>query len=135
MPIYPRMCLSLHNPPKSYGDCIRACVATLTDDDNIPHVFDDREAEECWAELREYLATKGKFLAIFGLVNEHPFEFMKDTNKDVPYILLCQMETGEDHALLCKNDKIIHNPAYYKSAIKGPHSSGYWALCVIGNIV
>ena len=129
----PRMCLSLHNPPKSYGDCIRACVATLINEDDVPHVFGEQEPEESWRLLREYLATKGKFLAIFS--TDETFEFMKENNRDVPYMLLCQMETGEDHALVCKNDKVIHNPAYYKSAIKGKHSCGFWIICVIGNMV
>lgn len=129
------MCLSLHKPPVSYGDCIRACIATLIDDDNVPHTFQGQEPEESWKELRLYLASKNKFIAVFGLEDQHPFEFMKENNENIPYILLCGMENGEDHTLICKNDKIIHNPAYYKVPIKGKHSCGYWIIGIIGNLI
>lgn len=129
----PRMCLTLHNPPKSYGDCIRACVATLTNDDDVPHVFDERDADICWRELRAYLATKGKTLVIFTM--DEPFEEMKEINSDTSYMLIGGTANGSNHAVICKNDEIIHNPAYYSSQIVGPTDAGWWIVGVIGDLV
>lgn len=130
----PRMCLSLHNPPQTYGDCIRACIATLTDDDDVPHVFDSREAEECWLDLRNYLAGRNKFLAI--LVVPDPFEFMEENNQNIAYMLICKTQKGENHAVVCKNGKIVHDPAYYKSEITGPPEPGEdWFIGIVGDLV
>jgi len=113
-----RMCMTVHNPPKSYGDCIRACVATLADDDQVPHVFsNEKTSEESWVELRAFLKSKGRALWVWS-TKDHEKE-MKENNPDMAYMLICGTETG-NHAVICKNGKVVHNPAYYRSEITGP---------------
>lgn len=133
----PRMCLTVHNPPRSYGDCIRACIATLTDDDQVPHVFDKREPEESWHQIRSYLKSKGKFLYLTG-VEDLVVEFTEN-NPDMPYMLICEVKGGGDHVMVCKNGKVIHDPAYYKKEIVGPpsagKSTGKYVIGIIGNLV
>ena len=127
------MCMSMHNPPKTYGDCIRACIAMLTDDDQVPHVFSDIiEPEKSWHQLRSYLETKGKFLFLVG-VECH--KEMAENNPDIPYMLICGTATG-NHAVICLNGKVIHNPAYYPSEITGPpENSDEYVVGIIGDIV
>ena len=38
----PTHCITKHNPPHSYGDCLRACVATILDFDalDVPNFAD-----------------------------------------------------------------------------------------------
>jgi len=111
-----RMCEKVHEPPFSYGDCMRACVSTLINDDNVPHVFDGKcTHEESWQRLRDYLKSKGKFLFFIEL--DDPFDFMKDYNTDIPYILIHSSKSG-NHAVICVNDIILHDPSYYKQEIK-----------------
>ena len=130
----PRMCLSLHNPPKSYGDCVRACIATLTDDDEVPHVFGgDVKPEESWRQLREYLKTKNKFLLLVSV--EDPFEQQEEDNHGIPFMLMCRTLRG-DHAVICQSGEVVHHPDYYPAEIIGPSQGmDYWVIGVVGNLV
>lgn len=121
-------CRSIHNPPKSYGDCVRACIASMTGDDRVPHVFDDRPPEDSWQALRDYLRDKGRGLAIFAV--DDPFEEMAFNNPGTLYMLLCRTHHG-DHAVVCRNGAVVHDPAIAQSEIVGKHSSGYWVVGVI----
>lgn len=129
----PRMCMTVHNPPKSYGDCIRACIATLADDDRVPHVFNDETpAEESWHQIRSYLKSVGKFLFLVGV--DDPFDETGENNPSIPYMLICGTNNG-NHAVICKNGVVVHNPAYYKSEITGPPAgSDEWVIGVVGDI-
>lgn len=125
----PRNCTVPHNPPFSYGDCLRACVATLIDSDDVPHVFDSRPILESWSALREWLRLQGKTLSIFPL-DEHA-EFMSENNQDIPYILICATMNG-NHAVVCRNGKIVHDPSSPQPIKK--HSSGFYIVGIIGEL-
>lgn len=128
----PRICRIKHDPPNSYGDCIRACIATLIDCDDVPHVFDERAAEDSWAALRSWLAAKHKVLAVFS-VDDH-FEFMQSSNPGITYMLLCSIADG-DHAVLCRDGKVVHDPAWYRTEIVGAHSCGHYLVFIVGDLV
>jgi len=50
-----------------YGDCIRACIATLIDRDDVPHPFSTPDKTiEAWNTMRAYLAEHGKNIALFA---------------------------------------------------------------------
>lgn len=125
----PRFCEVPHNPPFSYGDCIRACIATMIDRDDVPHVFDDGNARAAWGCMRSYLALHGKFIALFAIDHSHA-ELMSGENNGVPYLLLGGTETG-DHAVVCLNGEVIHNPDV-NSVITKPHSQGFYVVGIIG---
>ena len=125
----PRICTVKHNPPESYGDCIRACIATMIDRDDVPHVFDGRPPENAWAALRAYL--KSIKLTLFVTDILEPFEYMAINNPDIPYMLLCQ-SGGVNHAIVCRGGEVVHNPAWYKQAVSGPHSQGFYIVGIIG---
>lgn len=110
-------------------DCIRACVETLIDRDDVPHVFGDRPPEESWAELRAWLEVHR--LSIFIMPCEDHAEFMQAVNPGVPYMLLAQNNRGINHAFICRDGQLIHDPAWYKSPIVGPCSSGSYYVCII----
>jgi hypothetical protein len=117
---------------QTHNDCIAACIRTLTNDDKIPHFWDGlRSYEDCWEAIRECLKNKGKFLALF--VTDEPLEFMQETNPDIPYMLLCSNVVG-DHAVICKGDQVIHDPASHYIPITGPHSIGTYIIGVIGDL-
>lgn len=136
----PRICTVKHNPPESYGDCVRACIATLLDRDDVPHVFKGADIRQeknmmaAWAELRKWMAEHKKFLALFPA--EDHVDFMLSNNPDVPYILWCHTSDGNDHTVLCKNGKVIHDPAWYRSEIIGPLSTtGFYIIGIVGNLL
>lgn len=132
-----RFCKTKHNPPESYGDCVKACIDTILDRDDTPHVFDERNGEESWEELRKWLASidYAPFITMFDpslSLNEF-FEEMKTNNPESVYMLLAQ-SAGSDHCIICQGGEIVHNPAWYKQPINGPHSIGAWITIVIGKI-
>lgn len=128
----PRNCHVKHNPPYQYADCVRACVATMIDRDDVPHVFDGRAFDKAWQDLRIWLRIMyGKTLSIFP--TEDHAEFMKENNPGTAYMLLCSASSGGDHAIICRDGARIHDPAWYKSAEYKQHSLGCYFICIIGD--
>ena len=125
------MCKVAHNPPHTYGDCISACIATLIDRDDVPHTYDGVSAIKAWSDIRDYLKIQGKSLVLFQ--DDQPFESMAANNPGVPYILLCRTAHA-DHAVVCKNDVVIHDPSVIASEIVGAHSIGSYIVGVIGDL-
>jgi hypothetical protein len=125
----PFVCQHSHKPPESYGDCVSACINTMLGRTDTPHVFDTRPAEESWAALRAWLKTIGRTLVVLG-VAEDPRPMMKESNPDIPYILICRCR-GEDHAIVCINDKMYHNPSWTPYEPSGPTENG-WGIAIIG---
>lgn len=137
----PRTCLIKHDPPNSYGDCIKACIGTILDRDDVPHVFDERIIKDgkpdkdllilAWIRLRAWLRTLKKTVVLFA-VDEHA-EMMTINNEGIPYILLCSTHRG-DHAVICQNGNVIHDPGWYRSEIKGPLSAGCYVIAIVGDL-
>lgn len=110
-------------------DCIRACIATLTDDDSVPHVFDGRPPEESWRDIRAYLAGRGKKLALFPL---DEISFMAENNPDVPYMLLgTKKYTAENHAVVGMNGKVIFDPSYASREMCKHKDFDCWIVAII----
>lgn len=130
----PRNCRVKDDPPNSYGDCIRACIATLIDRDDVPHVFDGRSALQAWRDIRAYLAGLNKTLFLFPVIEFDPHELMKNNNSEIPYMLLGATVRG-DHAVICRDGKVVHDPSWYKSDIIKPGSVGFWVIGIIGDLV
>lgn len=127
-----RFCMVDHQPPKTHGDCVAACIRSLLDRDDVPHVFDDRPVLDSWSVLRSWLAGIGKTIAIFP-TDDHE-SFMRENNPGIPYILF--HSTGEtDHVVICKDGKKYHDPAWWKVGIVGPTSQGYYVIGIIGDLV
>ena len=110
-------------------DCVRACVATLTDDDNVPHVFDEREPQKSWEALRSYLSSVGKKLIIFTLDD---LTFMAEVNPDIPYMLIGSKKyTGESHAVVAMNDKVIFDPSWAARELIKHQEFDCWIIAII----
>lgn len=129
------VCQVKHDPPNSYGDCLRATIATLTHTphvENVPHFLRDGDGERGEAELRDWLRAQGYALISFGLPGSitlaDVFSEMKACNPDVPYMLYCE-RNGGDHVVICENDKVIHDTAWVTGPIAGPQpSSDTWGI-------
>lgn len=124
-----------HNPPETYGDCVRACVASILElePEFVPHFFHDGAADG-FDRLREWLKGCGFGLVWFvydGSIAWNKFcEVWGEMNPGVPVILLASVASG-DHAVIMVSDKIEHDPAWIKSPIIGPNSNGHWNILVI----
>ena len=127
----PDICQVKHDPPNSYGDCIRACVASLLDLPtlDVPHfVRDGAPGHVMQQRLREWLAPRGLVPMFSGFpASDTPdpvLEFMGAENPGVPYILF-----SADHAVVCRGGEIIHNPAWVRTALVPP--ADMWCIVTL----
>lgn len=148
----PVVCRIKHDPDAgTYGDCVRACVATLLDLDAeaVPHFYHDNPTGAVGMErMREWLATQG--LAPFAvgypskaLICERCdnvlddganlsdiLKFMGEHHSGIHYMLYGGTGDG-DHVVVCRGGKIVHNPAWYGCSIIEPASVGHWQIVVL----
>lgn len=135
----PAFCRVKHDPDAgTYGDCLRACVASLLDLDaeKVPHFYHDNcDPYEGNRRLREFLRPLGFapwFIGFDGSITlAELLELMGEQNPDSHYVLYGRDTSGGDHVVVCRGDKIVHNPAWFGCSLVGPTSTGYWVTLVI----
>jgi hypothetical protein len=140
------MCRVKHDPPKSYGDCLRACIATIMDFDSefVPHFADMcATGVEARASARRWLNQRGHTITAFALPADplpSIMEWMGDNNPDTTWLLFGstarpgQPETGGDHVVVCQGGKVVHDPAWVPTSIKQVGSCGYWEIWVVSKL-
>lgn len=136
----PVFCRVRHDPDKGeYGDCVRACIASLLDFDaeEVPHFYHDNDPSTGMKRIRAFLAPLG--LAPFATHFDGAASLadilsaQAEANPDVHYILWGSTEGG-NHVVIAKGDKIVHNPSWYPTPLIGPLSSGNWAIMVLARL-
>lgn len=140
----PHVCQVAHNPPNSYGDCLRACVASLLDIERIedvPHFMHDGDDFQGDYRFKVFLRGRGFRPLVMAMPGATPiaeiFGMMASVNTDIPYLLFCQCGGG-DHVVICENDKMMHNPAWVKSPIDGPvvhDDNSLWVIMVLVKMI
>lgn len=134
-----QFCKVKHEPENgTYGDCLRACVATVLGHD-VPHFFEDGcDGETGIQRLREYLKIINLVPLIFSIPGETSkdsvFEFMSVQNPNVTYLLFCKCE-GEDHVVVCRDDAVLFNPAWTPYPVSGVGSSGVWVVMAFVGLI
>lgn len=135
----PVICQVSHNPPVSHGDCVRACVASVLElvPDEVPHFFHDGNGNLAFDRMREFLRARGLIAAYFPLSGElllsDVLEFMKREYAGIHYLMFCSNRDG-NHCVVGENDTIVHDPAWIKCEIIGPHSDGLWILIILAKL-
>lgn len=133
----PVMCMVRHNPPHSYGDCVRACIASLLSmpAEHVPHFYhDDCDGLEGVRRIREFLKSIGYGVFTVQYSGEAPLsDVLAVMNDNCPaaYYMLFGSNSGGNHVVICQNDQIVHDPNWYKMPIIGPLSTGAWAVMVL----
>lgn len=127
-------CRVRHNPPESYGDCIRACVASLLSlsHEDVPHFFHDGcSGEAAIRRIREWAGPRGLapvFLTFDGSATREEFlDQWEEMNPGVAAILIAATNY-EDHAVIIVGNQIEHNPSVTQSPIIRANSNGCWNL-------
>lgn len=124
-----------HDPEAGqYGDCHRACVATILglDPDQVPHFYGNWDQGEGEALLREFLGE-------FNLVQYHVLytseatvdEILRVTGAmgpGVPMILGGLSSAGVGHSVVLFNGEIYNDPS--GSGIVGPLPDGFYWVTV-----
>jgi hypothetical protein len=134
----PVICRVKHDPPHSYGDCIRACDASILelDAEGVPHVAcDGPSGELAFERLRDWLKTVGYAPFVMGFPGSVPMDDllsdMQDHHPDIVYMLFGGVRGGGDHVVVCRGGKVIHNPAWVGCSIVGPTSKDQWQIVVL----
>lgn len=127
-------CLVKHDPPNSYGDCVRACVSSIleTPCEAVPHFYDDGNGELAFDRMRVWLAGYGRIPAYYPLPGEMSLdEVLREASMYKTEFMLFCSNAGGDHCVIGADGKIAHDPAWYRTAITGPHSSGVWIVILL----
>ncbi len=135
----PVVCRVKHSPDEGmYGDCVRACVASIMDMDaeQVPHFHHDNPGGVVAnARMREWLAGQGYQPFTMHFDPSMSLASILETNgvlnPDTYYMLFGGVEGGGDHVIVCRGGKIVHDPSWYNSAMVRPASYGYWSITVI----
>ena len=139
----PHKGLVKHEPPHSYGDCMRTAIACLLEVHplDVPHWYEDGLAWEDddgfsiqHGKMKQWLHDQGLLLIghaykcddeVFPL--ENVLLNMAVLNPDEFYILAGESKTGCAHVVICQNDEIIWDPSPGNPGIIGPQPhDGYY---------
>lgn len=132
----PYQCQIVHKPQFGfYGDCLRACVASLLEmsPDLVPHFYQDGcDGIEGDKRLSEFLRGLGlgRFSAYFP--GDVPLQELLDhiaqgTSPGVVLVLFCSVDGG-NHAVLISGGKVVHDPALYVVRRYEPTTAGHWEV-------
>lgn len=122
----------------SYGDCVRACIATILDlsPDDVPHFYHDGDGEAGMQRARDWLGERGQSLFVTVYSGEADLEAVLSLvgrqNPGATYMLFGATAEGENHCVVCQGDAVVWNPAWFGSAIVQPLTdNGFWGVGVI----
>jgi hypothetical protein len=136
----PVFCRVKHDPENgTYGDCLRACVAAMLDmeanPEAVPHfAHDGAIADIVFERMRAYLATQGlaPWLTHYDPTEtlENVLEILADSGPGVHYMLFGRTAYDGDHVVICRDGKVVHDPAWYSTPLVKGGSQGSWLVVV-----
>ena len=122
----PTMCRVKHDPPRSYGDCLRGLTITALGLAGPP----DEQEHTCSS-----CGAKSVITVDEGNTLEGVLDWMGKQNPDTTWMLFGSTapegRSGEDHVVVCQGGSVVHDPAWVPSSIKGVGSCGYWEVWVV----
>lgn len=136
------LCRVKHDPENgTYGDCLRACVATMLglQADDVPHFAHDGAIADIVNErMREFLATRG--LAPWwshydpDLSREELLETLSESGPGVAFLLFGRTGDDGDHVIVCRDGKVVHDPAWYRVPLVKGGRHGAWSVVVFASL-
>lgn len=113
----PVMCEVVHDPENGmYGDCFRACIASILEltSKEVPHFYSNwiegTDFNEHWKGVRKWFNDNN--ILIFEWWSEDDLRhYMLETNPDIYYIFTGGSSIDANHAVVCLNNEIVHDPS------------------------
>lgn len=139
----PVFCRVKHAPESGqYGDCLRACIASLldmeADPEVVPHfAYDGADAEVVNERLRVYLATLGlaPWWSHYDPALSVGEVLSTFTNARGPHFLLFgRTASGGDHVIVCRDGMVAHDPAWWREPLVQAGSHGAWTIMVLARL-
>jgi hypothetical protein len=99
----------MHDPDNGvYGDCMRACIATLLSlpIQDVPHFLHDCDYDKFDERVNEFLASRGLCLV----------DTLADAT-DFYHLIYGYTVRGTYHAVVGKNGNIVHDPHPSKAGL------------------
>lgn len=122
----------------TYGDCVRACIASILElpAQDVPHFYYDGDGKEGMKRAREWLNARSQSLFVTFYPGDTEvadlLNIVGEQNPDTHYMLFGVAEGEGNHCVVCQNNEIVWNPAWFGSKINGPLSDiGVWGVGVI----
>lgn len=132
----PAVCTVKHNPPHTYGDCVRAAVASVLNlsTTHVPHFYHDGCSGDVGASrLRDYLRTVGYFpcwITLDGSASvQDVLTYMGAQNPGFHYLFFGSTSQGP-HVVVCMGDTVVHDPSWYRQGLIAP-TDGVWQIVVL----
>ena len=124
-----------HDPENGqYGDCHRACFATILglEPENIPHFYGNPD-EDGQAKINSFLRDLGLGESTTYFQGETTVEQILEVTKQhspgVPLILGGWSRTGCNHSVVIIDGEIYNDPT--EAGIIGPLSNGFYAVTAL----
>lgn len=136
----PHRMVSNHNPENGeYGDCLRTCIACLTDAptvESVPHfaAIHYGSADVMWQAVRNWLMDEhNASLWFVPYATDDWQEVTATCNALNPgmFYMLQGASDGGDHIVICQGDRIVHDPAPGGGGLIGPGSNGVFMVVLI----
>lgn len=132
-----------HNPPETWGDCYRACVASILElsCEDVPHVYADGEVDGARKRMRKFLNSLGWFVVEFGWNVSDDYsnaQFFKDMRNmidpELYFIVSGRGSFGGKHCVVYKSGRPVHDPQSQIARHLKPDNSGSndYEIVVIG---
>lgn len=131
--------LNKHNPEKrQWGDCHRTAIACVLDlhPSDVPHFnHGGPGAAEVNEHIKRWLLSRGLMSISIAFPGETPLDDILRSvavaNYEYPdlcYLLGGRSRTGVNHTVVCRGEKIIHDPSQVDAGIIGPTQPDklYW---------
>lgn len=134
----PHVCRVKHDPENgSYGDCLRtsiACILNVEKPEDVPHFFvDGCDGETAHYRIVDYLKTRNLRPFYLFFDKSYPLEVILHTvgttNPGIHYLLSGRTEEN-GHVVICRDDKVVHNTAWYKMPLIGAMGDS-WTVTII----
>lgn len=134
----PVHCLVKHDPTiNQAGDCFRACVASIMEMrvDDVPHFFHDScDGDTGHARLREWLLLHKRIPFYIAFPDDKSLDdvlqLMNFGGSTAYYVLFGKTSRDVEHCVVCCGSELVHDPAWYRSAIVGPIDN-VWTVMLI----
>lgn len=130
--------LNRHKPPHSYGDCERACIASLLElpCDYVPNFCEPGPGEDfshsAWETRRRAWLAKHGLVAIHQCYHESldldaVLAGTANHQAGLYFILTGESRNHVNHSVIACDGAIVHDPSIDQSGIIGPCDDGrYW---------